>query len=156
MTRTCERCGAPIPPRIGPDGKRRFCPTCSPSRNRGKNPSSPAPVAVLPVAAEGESVAEATRALLGTHPGAVSHPMGRTALVLAARIDSTSESTPSITGAAKQLDSCLRIALAATEPAVPSVLDELRAKHAQRNADANEEFQRKRTEREAGHGDSSQ
>ncbi len=155
MTRTCERCGGPIPPRIGPGGKRKRCPSCSPSRNRGRKPSSPAPVAVLPVAVEGESVVEATRALLGTHPGAVDHPMGRTALVLAGRIDSTSESTPSITGAAKQLDSCIRIALAATEPAEVSLLDELRAKHAQRSTDATEEFQRKRAEREAGHGDPS-
>ena len=147
MTRTCERCGAPIPPRIGPGGKRRFCPTCSPSRNRGKNPSSPAPVAVMPVPAEGESVVEATRALLDTHPGAVDHPMGRTALVLAARIDSTSESTPSITGAAKQLDSCIRLALNATEPAELSLLDKMRDERARRTEGI---------ERETRHGDSSQ
>lgn len=155
MTRTCERCGAPIPPRIGPGGKRKRCPTCSPSRNRGKNSSSPVPDTVVPIPTAGESVVESTRALLNTHPGAVDHPMGRTALVLAARIDSTSESTPSITGAAKQLDSCLRIALSATEPAAPSLLDELRAKHAQHSTDPTEEFQRKRAEREAGHGNPS-
>lgn len=152
MTRTCERCGGPIPPRVGPGGKRRFCPTCSPSRNRGKGSPGPGPVAVVPVPAEGESVVEATRALLDTHPGAVNHPMGRTALVLAARIDSTSESTPSITGAAKQLDSCIRLALNATEPAELSLLDKLRADRARRI----EGIEREMRERETRHGDSSQ
>lgn len=130
MNKVCERCGAPIPPRIGPGGQRKRCATCSPSRGRGKNQQAGPPVAVLPAPATGETVTEATRTLLATHTGALEHPMGRAALVLAGRIDSTSESTAAVTAAAKQLDSCIRIALNETEPVEESPLDRIRARRA--------------------------
>ena len=128
----CARCGGPLPVQTGKGRRRKMCATCSPSRPRRK-PDPPA-AATAAVAAEPGTVLDATRAALAD-ARVLASPMGRAALVLAARIDDPDEPLTAVAASVKQLRDALAAVLAATETAP---------------ADPNDEFTRKRIARERG------
>lgn len=116
--RACTNCGAPLPIQTGRGGRRKRCATCSPRRN------IPPPARVLP--ADDGSIETATRAALRA-AGRADSPLGRTAILLAARLDSRQDTGAGLAAVSKQLASVLAEAV---KDAVitESPLDELRAR----------------------------
>ena len=130
--RLCATCGADMPLETGRGRRRKFCPTCSPSRPRRK--PEPSEAVTRAVTAPAGSVLDATRAAL-VQSGRLDTPMGQAALVLASRIDDAGEPLAAITQATKQLREALS-SVVSEEQAAP--------------ADPNDEFTRKRLAREHG------
>ncbi len=128
--RTCAKCGATLPVETGRGARRKMCATCSPSRPRRK-PQPPA-AAVAASSAPVGCVLDATRAVLVAE-GALGTPMGQASLALAEAIDDRDQPLAARSQAVKQLREALGSVLAA-EKSAP--------------ADPNDEFTRKRRERE--------
>ena len=127
--RVCSRCGNPLPLHSGRGRPRKLCSVCSPPRG-GRVPS---PV-VEATSGPARSVVEATRALLVSE-GVVGTPMGRSALVLAERIDDRDQPLAAVSQAVRQLREALASVVAGER------VD---------TGDPSDEFTRKRRARESG------
>ena len=112
----CVKCGKPIPPRVGPGGKRKRCIQCAPPKS-SSSVKLPSPGGVL----------AATSALL-TSCDRIETPLGQAALVLAKRIDANEDSGTAMASMTKQLESTLVSATANAEEQTTTALDELRVR----------------------------
>ena len=142
MTMNCQKCGNPIGRQDGPGGRRRYCATCSPKRERnrrvartGGSAVSALPPTATPAEAEHDrpNVSAATQREL-TAAGVAHTSEGQAALLLARRIDAGDETANGLTALVKQHAACMTAALSKAEPAEDDPLERLRRKWAVREA----------------------
>lgn len=119
MTRSCEDCGATLPRQTGPGGRRKRCADCAALRRRKPRPA-------LIQAGDDGSIETATRAALA-EAGRVDHPLGRTALLLATRLDARADTGAGLAAVTKQLAATLAEAVKGAQ-ARETALDELRSR----------------------------
>ncbi len=121
MNMICGKCGGPIPKQIGPGGRRKFCPACSPKRIR---PERTRTVTPLPLPEGTTGVYAASLAALQT-AGVVESVDGQCALLLARRMDAGEDSGAGLASLARAHRECMTAALAAA-PQEESPLEKLR------------------------------
>ena len=135
MNVICAKCGGPIPRQKGPGGQRKFCPTCSPKRDRPDRQRKRPTVKALNFDS-GETqrgshanVTEATTAEL-TQAGVLDSWQGQAALILAHRIDAGDEPGGALAQLVKAHRDIMAEALAQAKRDEPNLLEQLRAKRA--------------------------
>jgi hypothetical protein len=114
MNANCAKCGGPIGRQIGPGGRRKYCPTCSPQRDRPerrKSKRTPLTLTTGQPQQAATTVLEATRNAL-TDAGVQDTSTGRCAQILAARIDAGDETATGLVALTKELRATLNAALA--------------------------------------------
>lgn len=115
MNANCAKCGGPIGRQIGPGGRRKYCPTCSPQRDRpDRRKTKRTPLTLTtghPQQAATTTVLEATRNAL-TDAGVQDTSTGRCAQILAARIDAGDETAAGLVALTKELRATINAALA--------------------------------------------
>lgn len=127
MTRSCTKCGAPLPLQVGRGRPRSKCATCSPSRAKVRQPVT------VDLPTTGRGLTDATRATL-VAAGLADSPEAHMALRLAERIEADSDSGASLAALVKQLRETLTAALASAQDRAADPLDELAAKRERRRA----------------------
>lgn len=142
MTMNCQKCGNPIGRQDGPGGRRRYCATCSPKRERnrrvartGGSAVSAVPPTVAPAEAEHDrpNVSAATQREL-TAAGVAHTSEGQAALLLARRVDAGDETANGLTALVKQHAACMAAALSKAEVLEENPLEMIRRLRAVREA----------------------
>lgn len=140
MNMQCARCGAPIGRQPGPGGRRRYCATCSPPRERRdrprKRPLKPATPAQVSTIGDISPVTDVTSATvkeltdLGVPEDNWRHVL---AVTLASRIDaSDADTTAGLVACIKELSSLMAEIRAAHPPQEePNLLEQLRQRRFQ-------------------------
>lgn len=129
MTKSCAKCGGPLPVQTGRGRRRTKCESCSPSRV-AKPKTTARPTA--PSSADG--LLAATRAELDAAGRAGSHA-GQAALLLAERVEFGENSGSAVAQMVRQLHDTMTRALADVVAEVDPV-DELRSRRERRRAGA--------------------
>ena len=135
MNVICGKCGGPIPRQKGPGGQRKFCPTCSPKRDRpDRQRKRPTPKTLNLTPGKIQqgnrgNLTDSTTAEL-TRTGVLDTWQGQAALILAHRIDAGDEPGGALSQLVKAHRDIMAEALAQAKRDEPNLLEQLRAKRA--------------------------
>lgn len=134
MTMNCQKCGTPIGRQNGPGGRRKFCATCSPKRERNRRAAPPGgsaisartPTATPAAEHDRPNVSAATQRELQAASVALDSWRAVVCMLLARRIDAGDETANGLTALVKVHREILAEALAQAEPLEENPLERIR------------------------------